>query len=641
MSVVDDIKARLDLVDIVGQTVKLRRTGRNYIGFCPFHSNTRTPAFVVFPETQTWRCFGQCNEGGDLFGYMMKKEGWDFAETLKMLAERAGVTLTPMAQVGTQDTVRKDALINVLEDAVQFYRQQLVGTDAGKQALEYLHKRGLTDETIKIWGLGYAPNAWDELSKELKRKGHSEQILLDAGLLTEREGGGGYDKFRHRLMFPIRDTYGKMAGFGGRVLNPDDVPKYMNSPRTDLFDKGRILYGLDMARQAIRATEQAVIVEGYMDVIGLHQAGFNNAVSPMGTALTEDQFRLLKKFTRNIILALDPDAAGEKATLRGLETARKTMDEEGEITFDSKGLLHVESRVNADIRVTTLPNGRDPDEIVLADGEAWQTIVKNARPVVVHVMETLAAGQNLEDAKVKREVAAQVLPLIDDVADPVEREAYRQQLARLIRVDERALALPSQPIGSGSRRKAKDAEPTEPAGRISSIAQRNRLMEEHALRYLVKQPHELYLINRSLGLCALSPLSEEDFIEGDFKHYFRLLKAALEQQLVTAEEYLEENLPDILQEPVDRDLIEKSVPPSEDKIRQDQVRNILRMRRNLAEERIQQILMLQAQPEGKHFLPEEEQMLLMEQFQFLRLIDAAMDSKEAGGTGRETGHKGR
>ena len=224
MSVVDDIKARLDLVDIVGQTVKLRRTGRNYIGFCPFHSNTRTPAFVVFPETQTWRCFGQCNEGGDLFGYMMKKEGWDFAETLKMLAERAGVTLTPMAQVGTQDTVRKDALINALEDAVQFYRQQLVGTDAGKQALEYLHKRGLTDETIKIWGLGYAPNAWDELSKELKRKGHSEQILLDAGLLTEREGAAGTINFVTVSCSPSATPTAKWLGSGVACSTPMTSP---------------------------------------------------------------------------------------------------------------------------------------------------------------------------------------------------------------------------------------------------------------------------------------------------------------------------------------------------------------------------------------------------------------------------------
>ncbi|NMD27447.1 MAG: DNA primase, partial [Chloroflexi bacterium] len=274
MGVVDEIKAQLDLVDYISQTVKLRRTGKNYIGFCPFHSNTRTPAFVVFPESQTWRCFGQCNEGGDLFGFVMKKEGWDFNEALRILAEKAGATLSAQPRPSEADAEQRGNIIRVLDDAAQFYRSQLLESEAGAAALAYLRRRGLTDTTIKIWGLGYAPGGWDELTRHLTRKGYTKDHLLRAGLLTERDDGDTYDKFRHRLMFPIRDTYGKMAGFGGRVLNPDDVPKYLNSPRTELFDKGRLLYGLDLARQEIRRTEQAVIVEGYMDVIGLHQAGF-------------------------------------------------------------------------------------------------------------------------------------------------------------------------------------------------------------------------------------------------------------------------------------------------------------------------------------------------------------------------------
>jgi DNA primase len=325
MTVVDDIKNQLDLVDIVSQTVKLRKAGKNYSGFCPFHANTHTPAFVIFPETQTWRCFGQCNTGGDLFGYVMKREGWDFGETLKYLADKAGVTLPSYTPISEKAEEVKKTIELLLQDAADYYRQQMLETPHGQEALEYLRKRGLNDETIKIWGLGYAPGGWSELTNAMKRKGYRDALLLEAGLVSERDDGGAYDKFRHRLMFPIRDTYGKMAGFGGRVLDPNDVPKYMNSPKTDLFDKGRLLFGLDLARQSIRSDEQAVIVEGYMDVIGLYQAGFKNAVSPMGTALTEDQFKLLKKFSRNLVLALDPDAAGEKATLKGLETARKTM----------------------------------------------------------------------------------------------------------------------------------------------------------------------------------------------------------------------------------------------------------------------------------------------------------------------------
>ncbi len=225
-------------------------------------------------------------------------------------------------------------------------------------------------------------------------------------------------------MFPIRNNLGKMTGFGARALNPDDVPKYLNSPKTELFDKGHLLYGMDLARREMRQLNQAVIVEGYMDVIALHQAGYKNVVASMGTALTEEQFGLLKRTTRNIVLALDADQAGQNATLRGLETARRTMGEELDMTFDSRGLLRFERHLKADIRVTTLPKGLDPpDEIVNEDPEQWRAIVANAKPIVVHVMQTLAQNQDLDDAKVKREIAAQVMPLIEDIADAVEREA--------------------------------------------------------------------------------------------------------------------------------------------------------------------------------------------------------------------------
>ncbi len=241
-------------------------------------------------------------------------------------------------------------------------------------------------------------------------------------------------------MFPIRDARGRMAGFGARIRDPKDVPKFLNSPQTPVFDKGRLLYGLDLAKKAIRQDDQAVIVEGYLDVIGLHQAGFGNAVSPMGTALTEDQLYLLKRYSKRIVLALDPDAAGDQATLRGLQVARQAMDHEQDYVFDARGLLRNERRLNADIRVTTLPEGMDPDEVVARDPQEWVQIVGKAKPVVIHVMESLAARRNLEDPKVKSEIAAQVMPLIADVQDRVEREAYRQRLARLLRVNEHALA---------------------------------------------------------------------------------------------------------------------------------------------------------------------------------------------------------
>ncbi|MEA4811274.1 MAG: DNA primase [Anaerolineaceae bacterium] len=630
MSVIDDIKAQLDIVDFVSQSgVKLRRTGKNHIGFCPFHANTRTPAFVVFPDSQSWRCFGQCNEGGDIFGFVMKKEGWDFSETLKYLADKAGVVLKPLTpETEAQQEVNAN-LSQMLEACVDYYRQQMLETKAGKEALDYLRKRGLTDESIKIWGLGYAPGGWNELLDHLRRKGYSEGLMLASGMLSEGEEGHVYDKFRNRLMFPIRDTYGKMVGFGGRVLDPNDVPKYMNSPKTELFDKGRLLYGLDLARQSIRRNEQVVIVEGYMDVIGLHQAGFDNAVSGMGTALTEDQFKLIKKFTRNIVLALDPDAAGEKATLKGLETARQSMDQESELRFDSRGLLHTESRLSADIRVTTLPDGKDPDEIALEDAEAWKRIMNEAQPVVVHVMHSLMAGKDINDAKVKRSIAEQVLPLIADVPNPVERESYRQTLARELRIDERSLTLKiaNSPASRRRMQASGDMLPSrklQKAGRFEG----NRALELHAVLYMIENPERRYKLDQALAKYEIPLLSTADFSEADCREAFRIINASLAQDEVSAKDYLAAHLPDILEPVRERDLPETTLQPSEEKELRDQVRNLLRLRRTMAENRLQDLLFLQESEDEKPYSNEEYQILLLEQLDLRRKIDFACQEDE-------------
>ena len=266
-----------------------------------------------------------------------------------------------------------------------------------------------------------------------------------------------YDKFRNRVMFPIRDVAGKMAGFGARILDPNDMPKFLNSPQTALFDKSHLLYGLNLARKPIRDQNEVVIVEGYLDVILLYQAGFTNTVSPMGTALNEDQLRLLNKLSHRIVLALDADAAGEKATMRGLDLARNALEHENELVFDAHGLLRHEARLQADVRVTTLPDGMDPDEVVLRDPDEWKQIVASARPIVVHVMETLAKDQDLNDAKVKIAIAAQVTPLIEDVPSAIERDTYRQQLARLLKVDEQTL-LGSQRVVERTRRRTSRVE---------------------------------------------------------------------------------------------------------------------------------------------------------------------------------------
>src|SRR6185436_12209655 len=438
MSTTDEIKSRIDIVDLVSEAgVKLRHAGKNYTGFCPFHDNKKTPAFVVWPESGTWRCFGQCNEGGDIFKFVMKRENLEFKEALDKLATRAGVEVPSFTKESPQQKEAHENLRKLLEDAVIYYRRHLL---ANADILNYLRdKRRLTDASTATFGLGYAPRSWDSALNYFTQRGFSERDLLDVGLISERESGGFYDRFRHRIMIPIRDATRRMAGFGARVVDPDDVPKFLNSPETVIFSKGQLLYGLDRARKPIRAADQAVIVEGYLDVIALHQAGYQNVVSPMGTALTEDQLRLLKRFTRKIILALDPDAAGQKAVLRGLDAARQAMDREGELGFDARGLLREEARLQADLRVASIPDGMDPDELVARNKEDWARLIEKAKPIVTYVIETLAAGQNIIDPKVKNQIAAQVLPLIEDLPNALERDTYRQQLARMLRVDESAL----------------------------------------------------------------------------------------------------------------------------------------------------------------------------------------------------------
>lgn len=599
MSTIDEIKARLNIVDLVSETVQLRRSGRSYIGFCPFHPNTRTPAFVVWPETGTWRCFGECNEGGDIFKFVMKREGVDFSEALRLLAEKAGVPLRPPAPQEQIAAEAHDRLRALLEDAVAFYRHHLLKTPAGQEAFAYLLQRGLTAETIEAWELGYAPERWDAALSHFRARGYSDQDLREAGLIVEREDGSLYDRFRHRILFPIRDERGRMAGFGGRILDPQDTPKFLNSPQTAVFDKGRLLYGLDRARKAIRTLDQAVIVEGYLDVIALHQAGFTNAVSPMGTALGEHQLYLLKRYTRRIVLALDPDTAGAKATLRGLQVARQALDRTADPVFDARGLLSYEARLQADIRVTTLPAGMDPDDVVRRDPQEWERIVAAAQPVVIHVMEALAKDQNLDDPKVKTHIASQVLPLIEDVPSSVERDAYRQRLARLLRVNESALM--GQPVfraarrsRSGERQAGKAETPTPPAALSASTAP----LEAYCLGVLLRRPDLVYRVDRALQEFHLPRLGSADFQRAEHQAIFDVVQESLHQDVAEPLHMVMNGLPFPMLEKADELLARtEKLDPVEERVLEDLLRAVLNLR----------ILNVQESLEHYQFLLDEAQ----------------------------------
>lgn len=626
MSVVDEIKARIDIVDLVSETVQLRRSGKNYTGFCPFHSNTRTPSFAVFPDSGTWRCFGQCNEGGDIFGFIMKREGWDFAEALRFLADKAGVQLKPITVEERAAVEENDHLRSLLEEAVIFYRHQLNNSPEGIQAMDYLKTRGLNEPTLEAFGIGYAPPGWEVFLNHFKSRGYSETNLLDAGMISEREGSGFHDRFRHRIMFPIRDERGRMAGFGARIRNPEDIPKFLNSPQTALFDKGKLLYGLDRARKAIREMDQVVIVEGYLDVIALHQAGFTNTVSPMGTALTEHQLYLLKRYSKRIVLALDPDAAGAKATMRGLEIARQALDRETELVFDARGLLRHEARLQADIRVTTLPEGMDPDEVVQRDPREWQKILDEAKPVVVHVMETLAASQDIEDPKVKESIAAQVLPLISDLPSAIERETYLQRLARLLRVNERALVLEGRRSVSGRRvtRRTKKDAPTvdnKPVKGMSGYA-----LEAHALGIILRQPDLLYKIDRAMLEEGLSRITVSDFQHSDHQTIFRLLQESLDQDITEPLNYVMNNLSLPMMEVADG-LLEKTknLDTNNENVFEDLRRALLILRRNRTRQNVDYLgfLMVEAQEKGDIKVSQYRQSMV-EHTQVLRYLDHAL-----------------
>ncbi|MGB2964150.1 MAG: DNA primase [Anaerolineales bacterium] len=581
MSVTDEIKDRIDIVDLVSESVELRRTGRNFTGFCPFHHNVNTPAFVVFTDTQTWRCFSECDEGGDIFSFTMKKEGWEFSEALQHLAERAGVQLKPLTPQAIEQKEEGERLRGLLEDVVVYYRHQLTQTEAGKVAAAYLQKRELTKDTIEAFGLGYAPNAWDSALEYFLSKGYTVEELEEAGLLSEREGGGYYDRFRNRLMIPIRDRSGKMAGFGARILNPDDMPKYLNSPQTPIFDKSRLLYGLDSARKEIRDVGQAVIVEGYMGVIGPYQHGFRNIVAQMGTALTEYQLRILKKYTDKFILALDSDAAGQKATLRGLTIAREALDRTPDMVFDARGLLHHEARLKADIRVLTLPEGMDPDDVVNQNPDQWQELINTAQPVVAHVMDTLAREQALDDPKVKSAIASQVLPLIDDIPNSIERDAYFQRLSRMLEINESAL-LSYRP--ERKKRPALKKRAELPAAKDPSLRERGQrtgeLYEAHCVGILLREPELIYKVDRELGKEGLSRFDEKDFQNMDFQILVKYIKDALEQSDEEPRDYVLHHLPDNFIEIVDELLIKtENLDPKADKVLEDLMRAFLNLRK--------------------------------------------------------------
>ena len=481
MNEIEEIKARLDVVDVVGQYVQLQKSGRTFKAPCPFHAE-KTPSFIVSPERQSWHCFGACGTGGDVISFVMRQEGLEFPDALRMLADRVGIKLRERHASEKEDKHR-ERLHAANEAAAGWYRELLLNSDAARGAREYLGRRGLDDMTSEAFGIGFSPPAWEAALEHLKEKGFAETDLLKAGLLVQGDQGL-HDRFRGRLMFPIRDAKGKAVGFGARALD-DSQPKYLNTAQTAVFDKSSVLYAMDRAQTAIRREGRAVVVEGYMDVIAAHQHGFENVVASMGTALTERQVRLLKRQTGNVVLALDADAAGGEAAIRGHDVVRGSVEpsERGVPVVSWRGLVGYQQTASVELKVAVLPPGHDPDDVIRNDQEAWRALIDGASPVLDYRLDVLAATQDLSSANGRSKLAAEFLPLLVPVTDPVVRAHYLQKISRLSGTKERDL-LPML-AGQNGRQKTGIRTPAAPEIPLTGSADGR---EEFMLAMLLKYP---------------------------------------------------------------------------------------------------------------------------------------------------------
>lgn len=525
MNVTDEIKARIDAVEFISRYVPLQRAGRSFKARCPFHEE-RTPSFVVFPESGTWRCFGACSTGGDLFSFLMQKENMDFREALQALAREAGVQLPEQGDAGKGQ--ERDLLFELNAKAADFFHDQLHRDQEAQSARDYLQQRGINSQVAAQFQLGFAPNSWEALRDHLVEAGYSLDTLHRADLVKYNEARDSfYDSFRNRLMIPIHDRQGRIIGFGGRVLD-DSIPKYLNTAETPLFHKSYVVYGLDRAHKAIREADRVVIVEGYMDVIAAHQFGFTNVVACLGTSLTAEQLRQLNRYTDNFILALDADTAGQQATLRGLNQARQALRKDKFVLTPSRRLNHIGHRLNANLRIVTLKNGVDPDDIIRRQNDEWRGLIDNANSLFDHYFNIVADQYDLSDAQGKREAVAELTPLIAELDDEAERRHYSEELREKagFPLHDRTIERLVQAKAYALRRHPQDefADSVDP----DSLPLRELTaseLEGFLLYLLIYDPDLLIWLKEDAEALEVDPLCSNDFQKSEHREIFGALSS--------------------------------------------------------------------------------------------------------------------
>lgn len=491
MNELEEIKNRIDIVELVGGYVQLTKTGKNFKGCCPFHSE-KTPSFIVSQERQMWHCFGACNEGGDIFSFVQKMDGLTFPEAIESLAAKAGVKIEKK-NFERNETKAKYYSANGL--AADFYNTNLE-SDSGKKALDYLLKnRGLKKETIAAFSLGWSNAEKGALQNELGKHNFTTAELSAAGLVANKSGEWR-DLFWNRLMFPIRDISGRTVGFSARVLD-DSLPKYINTPETEIYHKSNILYGIDQAKESIRKLDYAIIVEGNMDVIGSYQTGVKNVVASSGTALTENQLLLLARLTKNLKLAFDVDFAGSQATRRAIELAWQ---------------------MGFNLKIITVPAGKDPADAAKESPEIWKKAVKDAVYVVDYLFASAFAGHDRKDPMGRKYIAKELLPVIKRIPDEIERDTYIKRLAKELSVEESSILDALKKISEPKRRDDEPAVTRTTSKKTSTqIENKTAEIEKNIVGLLLLEPHYLDF--------ASTMLEADDFSDKEVgKDFEKMLK---------------------------------------------------------------------------------------------------------------------
>lgn len=474
---VEAIKAKVDLVELVGEYVKLTPAGANFRAPCPFH-HEKTPSFMVNRAKQIWKCFG-CGEGGDIFTFLMKIEGLEFPEALKVLAQRAGVALSGYR---SQADNQKNRLHDLCDLAARYWHKVLIDSPAAAIARDYLAGRQISAETISDFRLGFAVDSWDNLSGFLLKRGFKEQEIFLAGLSVKKDRGVGfYDRFRGRIIFPIADVHGRVVGFGGRTMKAEEPAKYLNTPQTAIYNKSAVLYGLSRAKDAVKKNDLAVLVEGYMDVLPSHQAGVTNVVSISGTALTPEQVKLLKRYSANLSLALDINAAGRQTAERNIKMA--WQDE-------------------MNVKVISVPSGKDPGECIKNNPADWQRAISQAQPAMEYFFERAWQGRPAVQPEEKNRIVKILLPKILQLGSAVEKDYWLHELANRLGSSEPMLREVAAKYGQGPKRQPVAAGPTAMA-RQPEPSKNYRLLES-LLAVVLAWPEHLPLMAEKLSLKLLS-----------------------------------------------------------------------------------------------------------------------------------------